>query len=162
MLQNNDSADSFFLNNIPVFNGIYFHKIKEGKIMNSVLELAGVVVALIVALVFQFILPGSGAEAIVVLVAGSIFTYFGWDWRIKYLEVKNWMASKTLWAIALAAIPMIGFLLGAAGIINIEEIVIFGFPLQLIFEWLAGIGGGGFILGAGHAKIKKENLRKVA
>ncbi len=130
--------------------------------MKSVLELAGVVVALIVAVVFQFILPGSGAEAIVVLVAGSVFTYFGWDWRTKYLEVKNWMASKTIWSIVIVAVPIVGFLLAAAGILNIEGTVIFGLPLQTIFEWLTGIGGGGFLLGVGHAKAKKVKMLKAA
>lgn len=130
--------------------------------MRSVLELAGVVVALIVAIVFQFILPGSGAEAIVVLVAGSVFTYFGWDWRTKYLEVKSWMASKTLWSIALVAIPMIGFLASMLFGFSLTETMIFGFPLETIFEWLLGLGGGGFLLGAGHAKVKKVKLLKAA
>lgn len=126
--------------------------------MKSVLELAGVVVALGVAIVFQFILAGSGAEAIVVLIAGTVFTYLGWDWRTKYLEVKNWMASKTLWSVALVAVPMIGFLASMVFGFSLTETMIFSFPLETILEWLLGLGGGGFLLGAGHAKVKKTKL----
>jgi len=128
----------------------------------EVLKLAGSVVALIVAVLFTIVFPGSGIEQIVVLVAGSIFTYFGWDWRTQYLEVKNWVASKTLISIIIVAVPVIGFLVALVFNIDLTAIQILGFSLETIFQWLVGIGGGGFLLGATHAKVKKNKVLKKA
>lgn len=128
----------------------------------DVLKLAGSVVALIVAILFTIIFPGSGIEQIVVLVAGSIFTYFGWDWRIQYLEVKNWVASKTLISIIIVAVPVAGFLVSLVFSFDLTTIQVLGFSLETIFQWLIGIGGGGFLLGATHAKVKKNQIYKKA
>ena len=128
----------------------------------SLLKLAGSVVALIVAVLFSVVFPGSGAEAIVVVIAGAIFSYFGWDWRTQYLEIKAWVASKTLWSIVIVAVPVIGFLVAIIFGIDLTQVMIFGFSLETIFQWLISIGGGGFLLGATHAKVKKETLKKAA
>lgn len=122
--------------------------------MNA-LKLIGALIALIVAAVFTFFLPGSGAEGIIVTVAGAVFSYLGWDWRQQYLEIQTWVKSKSLWGVVLVFVPVLGYVIAFIASIDLTAVIIFGFSLENIFQWLLAIGGGLFLLGAAHAKAKK-------
>jgi len=128
----------------------------------QVVKLVGAVVGLIVAVLFAVFFPGSMVEQIIVVVAGAVFSYFGWNWRSQYSEIKSWVQSKTLIAVAIVFVPIAGYLAAIIFSIDLNAISVLGFSLQTIFEWLIQIGGGLFIIGAGHAKVKKEREYKIA
>jgi len=119
------------------------------------LKLIGALIALIIAAVFTFFLPGSGAEGIIITVASAVFSYLGWDWRTQYLEIQTWVKSKSLWGVALVFVPVLGYVIAFIFSIDLAAVMIFGFALQNIFQWLLAIGGGLFLLGSAHAKVKK-------
>lgn len=119
-------------------------------------KLIGALIALIIAGIFTFAFPGSGAEGIVVAVAGAIFTYFGWDWRQQYLDVQAWVKSKTLWGVVIVFVPILGFVIALIFVVDLNTVMIFGFSLKAIFDWLLSMGGGLFLLGAAHAGVKKR------
>ena len=123
--------------------------------MTNTIQLIGAVIALVIAAVFTFLLPGSGAEMVVVGIAGSIFSYLGYEWRTTYDEVKNWIASKTIWSTLLVGVPAIILLLSVLLSWDLCAIILIGFALCDIINWLIGLGGGLFIIGITHAKVKK-------
>ena len=125
--------------------------------MINILQLIGAVIALIIASIFTFIFPGAGGEIVVIGIAGSIFSYFGYEWRVTYDEVKSWVQSKSLWGVAIVLVPSLVLL--AASIFSWDlcmlSVPVISVPLCDAILWLIRIGGGVFVIGAIHAKVKK-------
>lgn len=126
--------------------------------MTNILQLIGAIIALIVATIFTLVFPGAGAEAVVVGIAGSIFSYFGYEWRVTYDEVKAWVRSKTIWSVLIVLIPSLVLL---AATIFSWDLCAIALPMISValcdaILWLIRIGGGLFIIGAVHAKVKKK------
>ena len=119
------------------------------------LKLIFSLLALVVAFIMVFILPGSGFETVAITLIASIAGSFGIiDWRLKYDEIKSWLGSKTIWGALLIIIPvLLVILLPIFGII---------LPTTVLFILNAIIvaGGGTVLIGiisAANNKAKKLN-----
>lgn len=124
----------------------------------TLLKLLGGIAALVIALVFTFFLPGSGAEQIIVEVLGSLFGVLGLSsWRNNYGTVKTWYQSKTI----------VSAIFVAVGLIAIAAIGFFGLGVP---EWVTTIitgiitvFGGGTLVGIFDAMKKSvnQNLKTI-
>lgn len=118
--------------------------------MNSnLVKLFGAILALVLAIVFTYIAPGSQVESVVLLVISSIGTWLGIDWRKQYDEVKAWLASKTIVGALLVGIPSV--------IVAAVSLGLFVLPPEIIeiLTYIASGGGLLFITGVAHAVYRK-------
>lgn len=116
----------------------------------SLVKLISAIVALGLAIVFTYIAPGSGAEAVIVLVLSSVGTWLGINWRKQYDEIKAWLASKTIVGALLVGIPSI--------IVAAVTLGVFNLPAEVVevLTYIASGGGLIFLTGITHAVMRKK------
>jgi len=123
--------------------------------MKNSISFIAALTSLLLAFIFVYVFPNSGGETLIVGILGTVFSYFGIDWRLKYSEVKTWVKSKTIWGIALVFFPALAMFI-LPFFIDFDSINFYGHSLKDILVWVITAGGGTFIIGSSHAKIKKD------
>lgn len=128
----------------------------EGATM-TLFKLIGGGLALIVAFIFTFVFPGSGAEHIVVQVAAAVLGALGIsNWRVNYGLAKEWYKDKTIVPSILVMVVIIGVTALSFFDVGLSPLVVA--ILQGIVVALGGVGLWGIF---DAAKLKNDNLKSI-
>lgn len=119
--------------------------------MNTKLIFA--VLSFLVAFVFTFLLPQSGAEQVVVGLLTIAGTYLGINWRQQYDEVKEWMKSKTITGAIIFGVALLAYII-------LPMFVSLSNEIKTLLEIIVYGGGLGFIIGVIDA-IRKSNKNNL-
>lgn len=92
-------------------NSIGLGKLNIKESVMTIVKLIGALIAFIVALLFVFVFPGAGFEAMIVGALAAIFNALGISgWRTNYGIIKEWYQSKSVWSAIVVGVLIVGYL----------------------------------------------------